>query len=125
MKLNNNLLDTCGCNESCCGELKDIMEPDIFKALCEPNRIQIICRMSGLCRPVTVSTVAENMSVDISVVSRHLGVLRDAGILKSEKKGKEVFYTLRTKPLTAYLRTLADALEACCPDECVIDNKEA
>jgi DNA-binding transcriptional ArsR family regulator len=64
------------------------------------------------------------MSVDISVVSRHLSVLRDVGIMKSEKKGKEVYYTLRTKPLAIYLRSLADALESCCPDECIKDNKE-
>lgn len=78
-----------------------------------------------LYHPVTVSTIAKQIAVDISVVSKHLDILRDIGILKSEKKGKEVLYTPQIKPLTAYLRSLVNnALKACCPKECVADNKE-
>lgn len=50
--------------------------------------------------------------VDISVVSRHLGILRDAGILEARKRGREVYYRVRIDQLTALLRNLADALEA-------------
>ena len=49
--------------------------------------------------------------IDLSVVSRHLGVLRDAGILEAQKRGREVYYRVRVDKLTTLLRNLADALE--------------
>jgi ArsR family transcriptional regulator len=54
--------------------------------------------------------------VNISVVSRHLSTLRQAGVVEADKRGKEVFYRVRITELIDLLRNLADALEACCPD---------
>jgi len=48
-------------------------------------------------------------------VSRHLAVLRDAGILSAVKTGREVRYAVRFPELAQVLRRLADALEACRP----------
>jgi DNA-binding transcriptional ArsR family regulator len=53
--------------------------------------------------------------VDLSVVSRHLRTLREAGVVDARKQGKEVFYRVRFDALIGILRNLADALEACCP----------
>jgi DNA-binding transcriptional ArsR family regulator len=55
--------------------------------------------------------------VDISVVSRHLAILREAGIVECVKRGKEVRCTVRASVLARTLRELADALEACCPSD--------
>ena len=63
---------------------------------------------------LTVSQVAECCPIDLSVVSRHLGTLRDAGVLKSERRGKEVFYTVRAGTLVDSLRAIASEIEACC-----------
>ncbi len=52
--------------------------------------------------------------MDISVVSRHLATLRDAGVLQAERRGKEVFYTLKASSLVSTLRAIADAIETCC-----------
>lgn len=49
--------------------------------------------------------------VDLSVVSRHLTVLKDAGVLSAEKKGKEVFYSLNGPELAGLLRKLADQID--------------
>lgn len=92
------------------------MKPGLFKALCDPNRIAILARLARLGRPCTVTKVAECCPVNISVVSRHLGLLRDAGVLEAEKRGKEVYYTVRYTQLAATLRAVADAIETCCPD---------
>jgi ArsR family transcriptional regulator len=59
--------------------------------------------------------------VDISVISRHLAILRDAGVVKAEKRGKQVFYQLNGEELAAALRAMADAVEACCIP---VDNSE-
>jgi len=104
----------------CCGDLEDLLSPLFFKALCEPNRLKIVCLLSNCKRPLTVGQVAENLPVDSSVVSRHLVILRDAGILLAQKRGKEVYYFLNSGGLIRSLRAIADAFEACCPDECPV-----
>lgn len=47
--------------------------------------------------------------------SRHLAILRDAGIVSAERRGKEVYYSICAPSLVETLRSLADAIEACCP----------
>jgi len=61
--------------------------------------------------------MAECCPVNVSVVSRHLALLRDAGILAAERRGKEVYYSVRYPQLVATLRAIANAIEACCPGE--------
>lgn len=99
-------------------ELDRLLNPQIFKAMCDPNRIAILCLLSERCAPLTVSQIAESLPVDVSVVSRHLSILRDAEILVARKEGKEVHYSVNSRNLIKTLRTIADAFEACCPDEC-------
>jgi len=55
--------------------------------------------------------------VDLAVVSRHLAILRDAGVLEVEKQGRQTFYRVRYDALCRTLRALADALESCCGSE--------
>ena len=98
----------------CCHRLDAVIEPRFFKALCDPNRIAILVRLAGLGEPCTVTQAAECCPVNISVVSRHLATLRDAGILDARKRGKEVFYSVPYAKLAAALRAIADAIEACC-----------
>lgn len=61
----------------------------------------------------TVSQVASRHPIDLSVVSRHLRALRDAGILKSEKRGKEVHYRVNALSLAKLLRDFATVIENC------------
>jgi DNA-binding transcriptional ArsR family regulator len=104
--------------------LDDVSSPQLFKALCDPNRVAILGHMSKRCVPMTVGQIAENLPVDISVVSRHLATLRKAGILIARKKGKEVLYSINSRNLVTTLRAIADAFEACCPEECLMDGDQ-
>lgn len=109
--------------EGCCQGLADLLSPLFFKALCDPNRLMILCRLGGeCCAARTVTQIAECCPINVSVVSRHLAMLRDAGILKAEKRGKEVYYSIRTDPLVSTFRAIADAVEACCPEEGQTDS---
>jgi DNA-binding transcriptional ArsR family regulator len=103
--------------------LDSLLAPQLFKALCDPNRIAILSDLVKRCQTLSVSQIAEGLPVDVSVVSRHLAILRNAGILVARKRGKEVCYALNTHNLIATLRAIADAFEACCPDECIINDK--
>ena len=99
----------------CCSGLGDLLSPKLFKALGDPNRVAILVRLAESCGAQTVTQVAECCPLNLSVVSRHLAVLREAGVLESRKVGKHVFYSLRAQPLARLLRAMADCIEACCP----------
>ena len=88
---------------------------DLFKALCDPSRIAILVRLAEANGPQTVSQVAEFSPTDVSVVSRHLAMLKSAGVVEAEKKGREVHYAIRYQGVAKMLRAMADAVEACCP----------
>ncbi len=96
---------------SCCSPVDDLLDPEWFKALCDPTRVLLLSCLLKCARPCAVGEIAECCAVDVSVVSRHLGVLQRAGILESTKQGRAVFYTARTADLCATLRSLADAIE--------------
>jgi len=84
--------------EAAC-DITQLLEPRFFKALCDPNRLEMIIHLLHCQTPQTVSHIAESSHVDISVVSRHLAMLRDVGILAAQRRGKEVYYSVRTGPL--------------------------
>ena len=100
---------------SCCSGLGGLLSPRLFKALSDPKRVSLLVRLAEERCPCTVSQVAEGSDVDLSVVSRHLAILREAGIIKCVKRGKKVWCAVKTDTLVRILRELAGALEACCP----------
>ena len=104
--------------EGCCAHLEGLLDPAVFRALGDPNRVALIARLGRSGRPTTVTEAADCCPVDLSVVSRHLAVLREAGVLRAAKQGREVRYTV-SPDLAASLRALADALDACCPPAAV------
>ncbi len=104
-------------SSSCCANLAGLLSPRLFKALSDPKRASLLVRLAGERGPRTVSHIADGSGVDLSVVSRHLAVLREAGVIRCVKQGKEVRCTVETGRVARLLRDLADALEACCPEE--------
>ncbi len=101
---------------SCCCDLSPWLSPPLFKALGDPTRGAILVRLAESGRALTVTEAASCCPVDLSVVSRHLRVLRDAGIVEAERRGREILHRVRYSELVGLLRGLADALETCCPD---------
>jgi ArsR family transcriptional regulator len=101
---------------ACCGGLQDLLSPKLFKALSDPRRLALLIRLAEAAEPCTVGALAEGSGVDMSVVSRHLGILREAGVIQCQKQGKEVRCVVQTQALVKILRGLANALEACCPE---------
>ena len=64
----------------------------VIKALAHPTRLFLI---EELCREERcVCELADMVGCDISTVSKHLALLRHAGIVEDEKRGKQVFYSL-------------------------------
>lgn len=64
----------------------------ILKALAHPSRLFIVDRLSK--KDHCVQELAEMVDADISTISKHLSVLKNAGIVKDEKEGQKVYYKL-------------------------------
>ena len=70
----------------------------VVKAMAHPSRLFIIDELARGER--CVCELAEMVGADVSTVSRHLSVLRNAGIVTDEKRGLQVYYTLRVPCVT-------------------------
>ena len=66
----------------------------ILKALAHPSRLFIVEELARGER--CVCELTEMVGADISTVSKHLSLLRSAGIVEDDKRGSQVFYRLRT-----------------------------
>lgn len=64
----------------------------VLKAMAHPTRLFILDRLSQ--GPLAVTALAELAEADISTISRHLGQLRQTGVVAAEKRGNQVFYRL-------------------------------
>lgn len=106
-------------SRTCCGpeRLGRVLDARLFKALCHPTRTDLVMRLACCGGSGTVGEVSEQVPVSLSVVSRGLAQLREAGVVSAERQGKVVCYRLRCGELANLLRELADCLEACCPNE--------
>jgi DNA-binding transcriptional ArsR family regulator len=93
--------------------LRDQLRPELFRALCDPNRLTLVARLASASGPLTVTEAGTCCGVHISGVSRHLAMLRDAGVIQATRQGREVRYELDCGALASALRQLADALEGC------------
>lgn len=99
---------------SCCATLDELLDADLFKALGDPTRLKLLSCLARCARACSVTEVAECCDVDFSVISRHLALLADAGILSANKEGRTVFYEVRYRDFAKQLKALAKELEACC-----------
>jgi ArsR family transcriptional regulator len=95
--------------------LSQYLPAKLFKALAEPNRISILALLAERGHSMTATELSREHHTDLSVISRHLHTLSEAGILHREKRGKEVCFNVLPGGLSSMLRQLADALDLCCP----------
>jgi ArsR family transcriptional regulator len=102
----------------------------VAKALSDPMRLQILesltrgrrcCDLAppsskgipGATEPegICVCEFQQQLGVSQSKVSYHLHVLRGAGLIDEDVRGKWTFYTLKRQTLTAALQAIADWLQ--------------
>jgi len=78
---------------------------DLLKGVAHPIRLSIIELLTNNTR-LCVTDIHEKIEVEQAVVSQHLKILKDKGILDSEKEGKKSFYFIKNekfKQLLAYI----------------------
>lgn len=76
----------------------------VFKALSDTNRIRILKMLEV--RPLCVCEITDILNLATSTVSKHLSILRDAGLIEDEKDGKWVNYDLNREQNDEYARHL-------------------
>jgi ArsR family transcriptional regulator len=80
----------------------------ILKALAHPTRLFIVDELSREER--CVRELTEKIGADMSTVSRHLSILRNEGIVHDEKRGAQVYYSLRCPCVTDFFRCVQSVL---------------
>jgi len=81
---------------------------DIFKAISDPTRRQILKLLHGGSR--TAGQLAEAFDVTKASMSHHFGVLKAADLIRSERRGQQIVYTLNTTVLQDAATLLLDLL---------------
>ena len=64
---------------------------DMFRLMGDASRLSII--VTCLKEPISVGEIASRLGLSPSLVSHHLRLLRAARVLKSERRGKQMFYS--------------------------------
>lgn len=72
---------------------------EVFTALADPTRRAIFERLSRH-GELTVRLLTDNSGVSQPAVSKHLGVLKNAGLVRSRHKGRQTHYRARPRGLT-------------------------
>jgi ArsR family transcriptional regulator len=76
----------------------------LFKLLSEPNRLRIILSLGLECRPV--SNIVDDTGMSQTNVSFHLRTLREAGLVRPERRGAFIYYCLPDRRLLSLLDDL-------------------
>ena len=87
---------------------------DILKALAHPSRLLMVETLAAGER--CVCELQALVGADISTVSKHLAVLKKAGIVESDKRGLQVYYRLLSPCIMNFfscIESVIDAQEAC------------
>jgi DNA-binding transcriptional ArsR family regulator len=100
-------------------EIEELAE--IFKALSDPTRLKLVRLLSqqpegectGPCNGtgfLCVNALAHKLGVTQSAVSQHLRILRQAGLVRGERRGPFVHYSLDQDGLDKYRIALQETL---------------
>ena len=82
---------------------------EIVKALAHPTRLLIVDELSKGER--CVCELREEIGADISTVSKHLSVLKNAGVVEDDKRGLQVFYRLRCPCILNFFGCIENVLQ--------------
>ena len=80
-----------------------------FKAFSDRSRLRILQLLSS--REMTVTEIVKAVRLSQPTVSRHLAILREAGIAVDRKEGQKVYYSLNKKAVQNCCVCFCDELE--------------
>ncbi len=87
----------------------------IIKAMAHPTRLFLVDQLSQ--RERCVCELTEMVGADISTVSKHLSLLKAAGIVTDEKRGTQVFYSLRVPCVLRFFDCVGAVMKSLAEEE--------
>jgi DNA-binding transcriptional ArsR family regulator len=81
----------------------------VFKALAHPSRLLIVDEL--LKAEKCVCDLTSLVGSDMSTVSKHLSVLKAAGVVQDERRGAQIWYRLRMKCVTKFFSCVEGELQ--------------
>jgi DNA-binding transcriptional ArsR family regulator len=90
----------------------------VLKAMAHPTRLFIIEELEKEER--CVCDLTEQIGADVSTVSKHLSVLKQAGIVVDDKRGNQVFYKLRVPCILNFFGCVESVLESSARDQATL-----
>jgi len=84
------------------------LEADFCFALSDPTRIFILYALNG--RPLNVTELTNELGIPQPTTSRHLKVLRDRGLVNTERQGTVITYSLADERIIQALDLLRSAM---------------
>jgi ArsR family transcriptional regulator len=82
----------------------------IIKAMAHPSRLFIIEELNKKER--CVNELTDMIGADASTISKHLSVLKNAGLVADEKRGNSIFYSLRCPCIMEFMGCVEDVLSS-------------
>ena len=76
-----------------------------FKALSDPIRRDILTLLRR--EPMAAGDIAAQFSVSAATISHHLSILRDAGLILDDKRGKYIYYELNMSVVDEILQWIS------------------
>ncbi|MFF6787999.1 DNA-binding transcriptional ArsR family regulator [Streptomyces filamentosus] len=90
-------------------------EAGVFRALADPTRRQILEDLRG--GELAAGEIAARFAISAPSISRHLGVLKGAGLVTERREGNRIIYTLAQDRLAT---SVGRFLSAVCPEQIVL-----
>lgn len=84
--------------------LEDIMElSDLFKVFADSTRLRILHKLFN--GPISVGVIADALDMSQSAISHQLKHLKDSNLVKSERDGKSIYYSLADDHIKTIFKT--------------------
>lgn len=92
--------------------------PRVFRALADPTRRQILQLLRE--GELAAGEIGSHFEMAAPSMSRHLGILNDAGLVRSRRDGNHIIYALEPERLAL---CLSEFISAVCPTELVLHRR--
>ena len=83
---------------------------DVWNAMADPTRREILTMLQN--GEMTAGEIADRFDISNATVSHHLKILREAGLITSEKEKQTITYRLNTTVFQDFLKGIAAAVGA-------------
>lgn len=80
-----------------------------LKALADPIRREILNMLKG--GPLSAGEITDHFDVTPASISRHLSVLKEADLVRDQRKGKFIYYALNASVLEEIMLWISDLKE--------------